>query len=140
MKVYVIRADKTRHYKGYICDLPHLPKDYREIGEIVEGDIESRRITNRIVIHVNANGKGLLLPINRCIYYPETNTCTEFFVGNIVACRYDSDNVMEDIKESDIERIEKKLAPCEAARVISVDEGYEVDLTPREFLYDYIEK
>ena len=105
INAYMLRVGEVP-YKGYIGAIENsLESKQKYVG----GLIQVVSLDSNIDIICNDEGKLQGLKPNRAFMNGED--ILDVFVGNILACRHDSEGNFTSIKEEDIPTIEKYLKP-----------------------------
>lgn len=105
ISVYLMETNQ----QGKIIEIENSLKSFQSL---VDGYIESIKITNDLCVICNEDGKRLHLPDNRMIYH--NNAIVEVLKGTIFIVRDNSGDEYDSINESDIAIIEGILKPYPA--------------------------
>lgn len=105
INAYMLRVGEVP-YKGYIGTIENSLESKQKY---VDGLIQVVSLDSNIDIICNDEGKLQGLKPNRAFMNGED--ILDVFVGNILACRHDSEGNFTSIKEEDIPAIEKYLKP-----------------------------
>lgn len=89
--------------------LSEIENDLKSFQDYVGGLIQVVGLTDDIEIICNDEGKLMNLPLNRA--WLIDGELVDVLVGDILACRFDDEGNFDDIKEEDIEEINKYLHP-----------------------------
>lgn len=105
LNAYMLRVGEVP-YKGYVGAIENSLESKQKY---VDGLIQVVSLDSNIDIICNDEGKLQGLKPNRAFMNGED--ILDVFVGNILACRHDSEGNFTSIKEEDIPTIEKYLKP-----------------------------
>lgn len=105
INAYMLRVGEVP-YKGYIGAIENSLESKQKY---VDGLIQVVSLDSNIDIICNDEGKLQGLNPNRA--FMDGDNILDVFVGNILACRHDSEGNFTSIKEEDIPTIEKYLKP-----------------------------
>lgn len=105
IKIFAMRCEEGKVYKGRIEEIENSLEAKQRF---VDGHIQVIGLTDEIDLVLNDEGKLNGLPLNR-VWLGKDGTILDILVGNVLACRFDSEGDFTSILESDIPVILEKL-------------------------------
>lgn len=105
IKIFAMRCEEGKVYKGRIEEIENSLEAKQRF---VDGYIQVIGLTNEIDLVLNDEGKLNGLPLNR-VWLGKDGTILDILVGNVLACRFDSEGDFTSILESDIPVILERL-------------------------------
>lgn len=105
IKIFAMRCEDGKVYKGRIEEIENSLEAKQRF---VDGHIQVIGLTDEIDLVLNDEGKLNGLPLNR-VWLGKDGNILDILVGNILACRFDSEGDFTSILESDIPVILERL-------------------------------
>lgn len=105
IKIFAMRCKEGKVYKGRIEEIENSLEAKQKF---VDGHIQVVGLTNEIDLVLNDEGKLNGLPLNR-VWLGKDGNILDILVGNVLACRFDSEGDFTSILESDIPVILERL-------------------------------
>ncbi len=105
IKIFAMRCEEGKVYKGRIEEIENSLEAKQRF---VDGHIQVVGLTDEIDLVLNDEGKLDSLPLNR-VWLGKDGNILDILVGNILACRFDSEGDFTSILESDIPVILERL-------------------------------
>lgn len=98
IKIFAMRCEEGKVYKGRIEEIENSLEAKQRF---VDGHIQVIGLTDEIDLVLNDEGKLDGLPLNR-VWLGKDGNILDILVGNVLACRFDSEGDFTSILESDI--------------------------------------
>lgn len=98
IKIFAMRCEDGKVYKGRIEEIENSLEAKQRF---VDGYIQVIGLTDEIDLVLNDEGKLDGLPLNR-VWLGKDGNILDILVGNVLACRFDSEGDFTSILESDI--------------------------------------
>ena len=105
IKIFAMRCEEGKVYKGRIEEIENSLEAKQRF---VDGHIQVVGLTDEIALVLNDEGKLDSLPLNR-VWLGKDGNILDILVGNVLACRFDSEGDFTSILESDIPVILERL-------------------------------
>jgi hypothetical protein len=105
IKIFAMRCEEGKVYKGRIEEMENSLEAKQRF---VDGHIQVVGLTDEIDLVLNDEGKLDSLPLNR-VWLGKDGNILDILVGNVLACRFDSEGDFTSILESDIPVILERL-------------------------------
>jgi len=105
IKIFAMRCEYGKVYKGRIEEIENSLEAKQRF---VDGHIQVVGLTDEIDLVLNDEGKLDSLPLNR-VWLGKDGNILDILVGNVLACRFDSEGDFTSILESDIPVILERL-------------------------------
>ncbi len=105
IKIFAMRCEDGTVYKGRIEEIENSLEAKQRF---VDGHIQVIGLTDEIDLVLNDEGKLDGLPLNR-VWLGKDGNILDILVGNVLACRFDSEGDFTSILESDIPMILERL-------------------------------
>lgn len=105
IKIFAMRCEDGKVYKGRIEEIENSLEAKQRF---VDGHIQVIGLTDEIDLVLNDEGKLDGLPLNR-VWLGKDGNILDILVGNVLACRFDSEGDFTSILESDIPMILERL-------------------------------
>ena len=105
IKIFAMRCEEGKVYKGRIEEMENSLEAKQRF---VDGHIQVVGLTDEIDLVLNDEGKLDSLPLNR-VWLGKDGNIFDILVGNVLACRFDSEGDFTSILESDIPVILERL-------------------------------
>lgn len=105
IKIFAMRCEEGKVYKGRIEEIENSLEAKQRF---VDGHIQVIGLTDEIDLVLNDEGKLDGLPLNR-VWLGKDGNILDILVGNVLACRFDSEGDFTSILECDIPVILEKL-------------------------------
>lgn len=105
IKIFAMRCEDGKVYKGRIEEIENSLEAKQTF---VDGHIQVVSLTDEIDLVLNDEGKLDSLPLNR-VWLGKDGNILDILVGNVLACRFDSEGDFTSILESDIPVILERL-------------------------------
>lgn len=105
IKIFAMRCEEGKVYKGRIEEIENSLEAKQKF---VDGHIQVVGLTDEIDLVLNDEGKLDSLPLNR-VWLGKDGNILDILVGNVLACRFDSEGDFTSIFESDIPVILERL-------------------------------
>lgn len=105
IKIFAMRCEEGKVYKGRIEEIENSLEAKQKF---VDGHIQVVGLTDEIDLVLNDEGKLDSLPLNR-VWLGKDGNIFDILVGNVLACRFDSEGDFTSILESDIPVILERL-------------------------------
>lgn len=105
IKIFAMRCEDGKVYKGRIEEIENSLEAKQRF---VDGHIQVVGLTDEIDLVLNDEGKLDSLPLNR-VWLGKDGNILDILVGNVLACRFDSEGDFTSIFESDIPVILERL-------------------------------
>ncbi len=110
IKIFAMRCEEGKVYKGRIEEIENSLEAKQRF---VDGHIQVISLTDEIDLVLNDEGKLDSLPLNR-VWLGKDGNILDILVGNVLACRFDSEGDFTSILESDIPVILERLPAVKA--------------------------
>ncbi len=110
IKIFAMRCEDGKVYKGRIEEMENSLEAKQRF---VDGHIQVVGLTDEIDLVLNDEGKLDSLPLNR-VWLGKDGNILDILVGNVLACRFDSEGDFTSILESDIPVILERLPAVKA--------------------------
>lgn len=105
IKIFAMRCEDRKVYKGRIEEIENSLEAKQRF---VDGHIQIIGLTDEIDLVLNDEGKLDGLSLNR-VWLGKDGNILDILVGNVLACRFDSEGDFTSILESDIPMILERL-------------------------------
>lgn len=105
IKIFAMRCEDGKVYKGRIEEIENSLEAKQTF---VDGHIQVVSLTDEIDLVLNDEGKLDSLPLNR-VWLGKDGNILDILVGNVLACRFDSEGDFTSIFESDVPVILERL-------------------------------
>lgn len=105
IKIFAMRCEDGKVYKGRIEEIENSLEAKQRF---VDGHIQVISLMDEIDLVLNDEGKLDGLPLNR-VWLGKDGNILDILVGNVLACRFDSEGDFTSILESDIPMILERL-------------------------------
>ena len=128
IKIFAMRCEEGKVYKGRIEEIENSLEAKQRF---VDGHIQVIGLTDEIDLVLNDEGKVDGLPLNR-VWLGKDGNILDILVGNVLACRFDSEGDFTSILECDIPVILEKLSAVMAVLDNNVFVRNEEDLPEYE--------